>query len=83
MKSWLTVAVAVVGLEINGVWIGMTVKVSVWFPMPPALLAERIMVSVPDFVGVPEMMPVEVFMLRPTGKPVALNRVGALLAWMV
>ena len=69
-------AVAVVGLEINGVWIGMTVKVSVWFPMPPALLAERIMVSVPDFVGVPEMMPVAVLRSRPAGSPVALKFVS-------
>ena len=64
-------------------WNGLTVKVSVRFFVPTTLLAERVMVWVPDFVGVPEMMPTAVLMLRPTGKPVALNRVGPLLAWMV
>ena len=64
-------------------WNGLTVKVSVRFFVPTTLLAERVMVWVPDFVGVPEMMPVAVLMLRPAGRPVALKLVGLLLAVMV
>lgn len=74
-------AVAVVALVITG--IALTVKVSVRFPVPNALIAERPMVLVPAVVGVPEITPVPVFTLRPAGSPVALKLVGDMLAVMV
>lgn len=56
-----------------------TVKVRVWLPVPPVLLAEIVTVLVPAAVGVPEIRPVPVLTERPAGKPVALKAVGELL----
>ena len=61
----------------------MTFRVSDWFPVPVALLADMVMVLVPAVVGVPEMTPVAVFTVRPAGSPVALKLVGLLFAVMV
>jgi hypothetical protein len=57
-----------------------TVRVSDWFPVPPALLAESVTVLVPAAVGVPEMRPLPVLTTNPAGKPVALKLVGTLFA---
>ena len=75
-------AVAVGALVMIGVR-GLIVRVSVLFPVPPSLLAERVMVVVAAVVGVPEMMPVAEFTVRPAGSPVALKFVGVLSAVMV
>ena len=60
-----------------------TVKVKVLEPVPPALLAESVIVLVPAVVGVPEMTPVVELRLKPTGRSAAAKLVGALLAAMV
>ena len=49
-------------------------------PVPAEFVAEIATVEVPDAVAVPEMSPVELFTLRPAGKPVALKEVGLLFA---
>ena len=49
-----------------------TVKVSVAFPVPPALVALTVTVYVPAVVGVPEINPELVFTVKPTGNPVAV-----------
>jgi hypothetical protein len=59
---------------------GLIVKVSVAVPVPPALVALMVTVYVPAVVGVPEIMPLLVFTLRPAGSPVALKLVGLLVA---
>jgi hypothetical protein len=59
---------------------GLMVKVNVALPVPPALLALIVTVYVPAVVGVPEITPVLVFTLKPTGNPVALKLVGLLVA---
>jgi hypothetical protein len=51
---------------------GLIVKVSVWLPVPPALVALIVTVYVPAVVGVPEINPVLVLTLKPAGNPVAL-----------
>ena len=72
----------VVALVMTGVG-GLTVKVSVWSPVPWSLLAEIVIVMVATVVGVPEIRPVAVFTLRPAGRPVALKLVGVLFAVML
>ena len=52
-------------------------------PAPAVLAAETDTVNVPDTVGVPDITPVDVFTVRPVGRPVALNEVGVLLAVIV
>ena len=49
-------------------------------PVPAEFDAEMVTVDVPAALGVPEINPVEVFTLKPAGKPVALKDVGVLLA---
>lgn len=51
---------------------GLIVKVNVWLPVPPALVALIVTVYTPPTVGVPEMSPVLVFTLRPGGSGLAL-----------
>jgi hypothetical protein len=51
---------------------GLIVKVSVWFPVPPALVALIVTLYVPAVVGVPEITPVLVSTVKPAGSPVAL-----------
>ena len=41
-------------------------------PVPPAVLAERVMLLVPAAVGVPERRPLVVSAVTPDGRPVAL-----------
>jgi hypothetical protein len=62
---------------------GLTVSVRVLVPVPPALVALKVMVEVATVVGVPEMTPVVVFTLNPVGNPVALKLVGILFAVIV
>jgi len=50
----------------------LIVKVNVWLPVPPALVALIVTVYVPAVVGVPEINPVLVFTVKPAGSPVAL-----------
>ena len=61
---------------------GLTVRVSVLFPVPPSLVAERVMVVVAAVVGVPEMTPVSGLIFKPAGRPVAVKRAGALMKLM-
>lgn len=79
MNAWPTVAVVVAALVIKGAG-GLATTVRVCVPVPPALLAEIVMVLVPAAVGAPEIRPVAVLILNPAGKPVALKLVGALFA---
>ena len=51
--------------------------------VPDALVAVRLTVEMPVAMGVPEITPVDVFTVRPAGRPVALNEVGKLLAVIV
>ena len=60
-----------------------TVSVNVAVPVPPALVALKLMLEVPVALGVPEMTPVEVLTERPDGKPVALKLVGVFVAVIV
>ena len=57
----------------------LTVNTSEAFPVPPVLVARRVTVLVPTFVGVPEMTPL-VSTLRPAGSPLALKEVGLFVA---
>ena len=51
-------------------------------PVPAELLALMVTEKVPLTVGVPEIAPVAVSILRPAGSPVALKLAGLLLAVM-
>ena len=66
-----TTPVAVSRLLITGGGGLLIVKTSVSVSVPPALVAEIVMLEVPAVVGVPEMTPVVVLMLSPAGRPVA------------
>ena len=59
---------------------GLTVKVSVRVPVPPAFVAVKVMVALPVAEGVPEMSPVVVFTFNPAGRPLAPKLVGLLVA---
>ena len=61
----------------------MTVKVSVRFPVPNALMAERAIVLVPAVEGVPEITPVSKSRLKPPGRSVAAKLVGVWVATIV
>ena len=50
---------------------GFTVRLKLRVPVPPELVALRPTVAVPVDVGVPEITPVVVLMLKPLGRPVA------------
>jgi len=50
---------------------GFIVNVSVAVPVPLAFIALMVILEVPAVVGVPLITPVEVFTLKPAGKPVA------------
>ena len=65
------VPVALVELLITGAG-GFTVSVNVAVPVPVALVALIVTEDVPADEGVPLMTPVEVFTLKPAGRPVAL-----------
>ena len=54
----------------------MIVKVRVFVPVPPALVALKLTLEVPAVVGVPEIKPVVVLIDKPAGSPVALKLVG-------
>ena len=59
---------------------GLIVKDNVLLPVPPALVALKVTLEVPAAVGVPEMSPVTVLIVKPLGSPVALKLVGLLVA---
>ena len=63
--------VAVLLLDITGAG-GLIVIVKVFVPVPLAFIALIVTVEVPLTVGVPLITPVDVFILNPDGKPVAL-----------
>ena len=71
MNDEPTVPLAVAALLMTGAG-GTMVSVSVAVPLPPALIAERVIVNVPAAVGVPVICPVAEFKFNPAGKPVAL-----------
>ena len=71
MNDEPTVPLAVAVLVMTGAG-GTMVSVNVAVPVPPALLAERVIVNVPAAVGVPVICPVAAFTFNPTGRPVAL-----------
>jgi len=50
---------------------GLTVIVSVAVPVPVTFVALIVTLDVPAVVGVPLITPVDVFTLKPAGKPVA------------
>ena len=74
-------AVAVGALVMIGVR-ELTVRVSVLFPVPPSLVAERVMVVVAAVVGVPEMTPVSGLIFKPVGRSVAAKVVVVLCVVM-
>ena len=59
-----------------------TVNVKVLEPVPPALLAESVIMLAPAVLGVPEITPVAESRLRPAGRPVAAKLVVVLVAVM-
>ena len=65
-----TIPLAVAALVITGV-AGLMVIVTVFDPVPPALIALTVEVYVPAVVGVPVIAPVEVFTESPAGRPLA------------
>ena len=66
-------------LVITGVG-GLIVRVRVADPVPPAFVALKVTLEVPAVVGVPDMRPEVVLIVRPAGNPVALKEVGLLEA---
>ena len=72
MHKWIkrAVLVCLVALVIEGT-AGLTVRVKVAVPVPPAFVALSDTDEVPLAVGVPEIAPVVVFTLKPAGSPVA------------
>jgi hypothetical protein len=66
---------AVPALVITGA-AGLTVKLKVFVPVPPAFVALKVTLVVAAAVGVPEISPVVVLMVSPAGNPVALKEVG-------
>ena len=79
MKLLPTVPLAVPALVITGAG-GLIVRVKTLLPLPPALVALRLMFEEPAVVGVPEIKPLVVLIERPAGKPVALKLVGLFVA---
>ena len=59
---------------------GLTVRVRVNVPLPPALVALMVMVETDTVVGIPDIHPVAVSTDKPTGSPVASKLVGLLVA---
>src|SRR5207249_3606194 len=59
---------------------GVIVTARVWVPVPPALVALRVIVEAPAVVGVPEMSPVVPLSARLAGNPVAPKLVGLFVA---
>jgi hypothetical protein len=58
----------------------LTVSTREPVPVPPALAAPKVMVLVPTDAGVPEITPVLALMLKPEGRPLALNELGLFVA---
>ena len=58
----------------------MTVRVRVNVPLPPALVALKVMVETDTVVGIPDIHPVAVSIAKPAGRPVALKLAGLLVA---
>ena len=56
--------------------LAVTVSVNAAEPVPAEFVAEMVALDVPAAAGVPEMMPVDVFTVRPVGRPDAANDVG-------
>jgi hypothetical protein len=68
----------VAALVITGT--SITVSVSVAVPVPALFVALSVIVETPAAVGVPEIKPDVVFMVRPAGRPVAPKLVGLFAA---
>ena len=65
-----TVPVVIVALDITGI-AALIVIVNVFVPVPVTLIALIVTLDVPAAIGVPLITPVDVFTLKPAGKPVA------------
>jgi hypothetical protein len=65
------VALAVAALDITGAGTLITID-NVLLPVPPLLVALIVTLKLPDAVGVPLITPVDVFILNPDGKLVAV-----------
>jgi hypothetical protein len=65
-----TLTLAAVALVITGA-ARVMVSVSVPVPIPSLLVALRVTADVPPAVGVPEINPVPLFIVKPAGIPVA------------
>ena len=75
---------ALVALVIEGGGTGATtLRTRVAVPLPLALMAVSAIEKEPATVGVPLINPLKVFTDSPAGRPLALKRVGELLAAMV
>ena len=59
---------------------GLMVRVSVALPVPPELVALIVTEYIPAAVGVPEMRPLLISIVKPGGSPVASKLVGLLVA---
>lgn len=59
---------------------GLIVRISVDVPVPPELVALMVTLFVTAEVGIPEMTPLFMFILRPAGRLVALKTVGEFVA---
>jgi hypothetical protein len=57
-----------------------TVNVRAAVPVPVLFVALKLTGKLPAAVGVPEIRPLEVFTVRPAGKPEAAKLVGELVA---
>ena len=60
--------------------VGLMVKVKAAEPVPPALVALKVILEVPAVVGVPEIKPEVVSIFNPAGRPEASKPVGLLVA---
>jgi hypothetical protein len=76
-----TVHIEVPGVvNTNLVGVAATITVTVAVPVPLAFVALNETAELPAAVGIPEMTPVPVLMLRPAGSPLAPKLVGVFVA---
>jgi hypothetical protein len=64
----------------GGATVSVTARLSGALPVPPPLVALRVIVKLPAPVGVPEIKPEAVFTVRPVGNLEAPKLAGELVA---